>query len=82
MLVDKTPAYYAAIVINPVIKQKYFEYTWKDATTQKDATNPKTQLPSKQAALSSIWKDYKDLLVNDDIPTSGSKRARSPDRHE
>ena len=82
MLVDKTPAYYAAVVTNPVMKQKYFEHTWKDATTQKDATNPKTQLPSKQAALSSIWKDYKDLLVNDDIPTSGSKRARSPDRHE
>ena len=82
MLVDKTPAYYATIVTNPVIKWKYFEHTQKDAITQKDATNPETWLPSGQAALSNIWKDYKDLPVDDDILTSKSKRACSPDRHE
>ena len=82
MLVDKTPAYYATIIINPVIKQKYFEYTQKDAIIQKDATNPETWLLSKQATLSNIWKDYKDLLVNNDILTSKSKQARSPDQHK
>jgi hypothetical protein len=82
MLVDKTPAHYASIVTNPVMKWKYFEHTWKDASTWKDAANPETWLPGGRLALDEIWKEYKDLPIDDDIPTSGSKRARSPDAFE
>jgi len=64
------------------MKWKYFAYTWKDASTWKDATNPETWLLGGRLALDEIWKEYKDLPIDDDIPTSGSKRARSLDTFE
>jgi hypothetical protein len=82
LIIDETPAHYASVVTNPIMKWKYFEHTWRDAVTWKDATNPETWLITGREALNSIWKEYRDLPVDDDIPTSGSKRARSPDDYE
>ncbi len=42
LIVDETPAHYASVITNPIMKWKYFEHTWKDAATWKDATNPET----------------------------------------
>jgi len=80
--VNDTPATYAACVTDPLMKWKYFEHTWKDASTWKDAKEPKTWLPNGKKALKSIWDEYKNLPIDEDLPCSGSKRARSPDAHE
>ena len=70
------------LLIDPRIKWKYFEHTWKDAFTWKDAKEPRTWLPNGKKALYSVWEEYKNPPIDDNLPGGGSKRAQSPDSHE
>jgi hypothetical protein len=64
------------------MKWRYFEVTWKDVESWKDATDPSDWLPSGKLALGEIWQEYKELSVQSQGPITGSKRPRSPDDFE
>ena len=75
-ILNDTPAHYASVVTTPHMKWKYFEHTWKDASSWKDATDPKSWLPSGKRALNTLWDEYRDLPFENHILV-GSKRRRS-----
>jgi hypothetical protein len=58
------------------MKWKYFEYTWKDALSWKDARDPKSWLSSGKRALNTLWDEYRDLPF-ENYMLAGSKRRRS-----
>jgi hypothetical protein len=77
-IIDNSPAHYASVVTNPRMKWKYFEHTWKDAGSWKDTTNGSTWLITGRQALNSMWEEYRNLPIEEDIPMGGSRRQRSP----
>lgn len=82
-IINETPSHYASVVTNPRMKWKYFEHSWKDAYSWKDAVGPESWLPGGKAALAKIWDEYKYLPVSAVAQSvAGSKRARSPDEFE
>ena len=74
--VNDTPAHYASVVTTPHMKWKYFEHTWKDASSWKDAKNPESWLPGGKKALATVWDEYRDLPF-DCAQLAGAKRRRS-----
>jgi hypothetical protein len=53
-ILNDTPAHYASVVTTPYMKWKYFEHTWKDASSWKDVRDPKSWLPSGKRALNTL----------------------------
>jgi hypothetical protein len=54
-IVDETPAHYASVVTTPHMKWKYFQHTWKDAPTWKDATGAATSISVGRKSLDSRY---------------------------
>ena len=75
-ILNDTPAHYASVVTVPKMKWKYFEHTWKDAASWKDAKEPETWLPGGKKALQTIWDEYRNLPFESHT-LAGSKRRRS-----
>jgi hypothetical protein len=81
--VNDTPAHYASVVTVPWMKWKYFEHTWKDATSWKDAKSPETWLPGGKKALETVWEEYRDLpFENPSLAGSKRRRSKSPSDFE
>lgn len=84
---NETPALYAAIVTQPSSKWVYFEHTWKNVATWRDARSPQTWLPNSRKALQKLWdEEYKPLLLGeaDNISEIRCKRPRenTPDEFD
>ena len=60
-LVDETPVVYASCVMNSIMKLKYFEYTWRNAHTWRDAVDPREWVPSTKAGILAVWDEYRNL---------------------
>ncbi len=76
-IVNDTPALYASVVVTPYIKWLYFEHTWKDVHTWKDASRPRSWLSKTKKALYSLWEKYKYMEIPaEELQICGEKRAR------
>jgi len=79
-IVDQTPALYASVVATPNMKWFYFEHTWKDGHTWKDAKQPRRWIPNGKRALYNLWYEYKSMELDlNGIQSCGEKRKREPD---
>jgi hypothetical protein len=65
------------------MKWFYFEHSWRDAPTWKDAKQPRRWLPNGKKALYSLWDEYQFMeLSPGELQICGEKRCREKSPNE
>lgn len=75
------PAVYASVATNPKMKYKYFQHSWRNASSWIEAVEPEKWVDQALNAIQEVWEEYQYLPLPQESSTGG-KRQAPPDDFE